>query len=276
MSVKIVVDSAIDLPNEVINELDIEVVPLTVSFGQDHYLDRLEMNSDQFYERMGLEKELPKTAQPAPGRFLEVFERLAKAGHEIICLCVSSHLSGTYNSARIAQSMTDAKVEIIDTLSASVGLGLLSYLAATSAKAGKSIQDIVTEIKQRADNLTVLALLDTLENIVKGGRMSPLNGAIANILNLKIIVEVKNGKVIPIDKIRGTQKALARMKQVMVERIGNNDLSLIGLADAINKKSAEKLKEDLQNVFQKATFISTSVGATIGAYAGKGALVLSF
>lgn len=276
MSIKVVVDSSVDLPEEILKKLDVEVVPLTVTFGDDHYLDRVEMSSEEFYNRMSIEKELPKTAQPAPGRFLEVFEKYGKIGYQIICLCLSSGLSGTYNSALLAKSMSDAEVEVIDTKSGSAGIGILTYLSAKWAEVGKSLQQITADIKEYAENLTVYALLETVENAVKGGRLSPIKGVIANLLNLKVIVEVNDGKVNILEKVRGTKKAYERLLQLVEEKAKDKVVPLVGLAHVANEKGTLILKEMLQQVFIEAEIFQTTMSGTIGTYAGKGGIVLAF
>ncbi len=276
MSVKVVVDSSIDLPEKLIEELDIRVVPLTVTFGDDHYLDKVEMTPEEFHERMAKEKELPKTAQPAPGKFLEVFEELSQKGHQVLCLCLSSGLSGTYNSARLAKSMTDADVEVVDTLSGSAGLGILSYLSAQWANLGESLQEITQDIQSYAENLTVYALLDTLENAVKGGRISHLKGAIASLLNIKIIAEVRNGKVYVLEKVRGAQRAYERLAQLVEEKTKGVQVPLVGIAHVANEKGAKLLKNVVQKVQKEAKYFECAMGATIGTYAGSGGIVLAF
>jgi len=276
MSIKIVVDSSVDLPNEYIEKIGLEIVPLTVSFGEDHYLDRVDITPEEFHDRMMREKELPKTAQPAPGRFLEVFDKFGKMGHQVICLCLSSGLSGTYNSARLAQSMTDTEVEVVDTLSGSTGLGILAYLGSKWAEVGKSLQEISKDIKEYAENITVYALLDTVENAVKGGRLSPIKGAIASLLNLKVICEVRHGKVDVIEKVRGTQKAYARLTELIAEKTQGRQIPMIGIAHVANEKGAKMLKEAVMNVHKEAEYFETAMGATISTYAGKGGLVIAF
>ncbi len=276
MSIKIVVDSSIDLPDEYVEKIGLEIVPLTVSFGEDHYLDRVDITPEEFHERMMREKELPKTAQPAPGRFLEIFDKFGKMGHQVICLCLSSGLSGTYNSAKLAQSMTDTEVEVVDTLSGSTGLGILAYLSSKWAEVGKSLQDISKDIKEYAENITVYALLDTVENAVKGGRLSPIKGAIASLLNLKVICEVRHGKVDVVEKVRGTQKAYARLTELIAEKTKGRKIPMIGIAHVANEKGAKILKEAVMNVHKEAEYFETAMGATISTYAGKGGLVIAF
>ena len=276
MTIKIVVDSSIDLPDELIDQTGVEIVPLTVSFGADHYLDRIEITPEEFQKRMSREKELPKTAQPAPGKFLEVFDKLGQMGHQVLCLCLSSALSGSYNSARLAKSMTTTEVEVVDTLSGSAGLGILSYLSTQWTHLGKSLQDITEEVQKYAENLTVYALLDTVENAVKGGRLSPIKGAIASLLNLKIICEVKQGKVDVIEKVRGTQKAYERLATLVNEKVQGRPVPMIGIAHVDNKKGAGILQEMVAKNYSDALFFQTAMGATIGTYAGKGGLVLAF
>lgn len=276
MSIKVVVDSSVDLPEEILERLEVDIIPLTVSFGDDHYLDRFEMTPEQFYSRMSMEKELPKTAQPAPGRFLESFEKHGQNGDQVVCLCLSSGLSGTYNSALLAKSMTDTEVEVIDTKSGSAGIGILTYLTVKWANLGKSLQDITHDIKKYSENLTVYALLDTVENAVKGGRLSPIKGMIANLLNLKVIVEVKNGKVDMLEKVRGAQKAYERLAQLVAEKTQGRQVPLVGIAHVANEKGALLVKELVQKVQKEAEFFQTTMGATIGTYAGIGGIVLAF
>lgn len=276
MAIKIVVDSSIDLSDNILNSLDVEVIPLTVSFGNDHYLDHVDITPEEFYARMSREKQLPKTAQPSPGKFLEIFEKHGKNGDQVICLCLSSKLSGTYNSALLAKSMTDAEVEVIDTKSGSAGIGILTYLATKWAQLGTSLTEVAEEIKRYASNLSVYALLDTVENAVKGGRLSPVKGALATILNLKIIVEVRQGKVEVSEKIRGAKRAYERLVDLFEEKTKGRTAPLIGIAHVANEKGANLLKELLQKVNDEAEFFITTMGATIGTYAGTGGIVLAF
>lgn len=276
MAIKIVVDSSIDLNDEILKTLDVEVVPLTVSFGDDSYLDRVELTPEEFYERMGREKELPKTAQPAPGRFLEIFEKHGKNGDKILCLCLSSKLSGTYNSAILAKSMTDYDIEVIDTQSGSAGIGILTYLANKWVNLGKSFSEVADEVRAYAEKLSVYALLDTVENAVKGGRLSPLKGALATILNLKIVCQVNQGRVELFDKIRGAKLAYKKLLTLFEEKAKGRSIPVIGIAHVANEKGARMLKELLQKVHKDAEIFITTMGATIGTYAGPGGIVLAF
>lgn len=278
MSVKIIVDSCVDLPEETIRELDIEVVPLTITLGQDHYLDRVELSPDDFYHKISQEGHLPKTAQPSPERYLEAFKKYGQKGQQILCLCVSSKLSGSYNSALLAKKMAspELEIEVVDSLSGSVGLGMLALKCGKWAKSGRSLEEISQDVKYYAKDLSVYSILDTVEYSVKGGRLTAAKHMINNILNFKVILEAKSGNVAIIDKVRGTKKAYERVACLVAEKTAKQEIPLFGIGHVKNAEGANQLGALIKQFQQNAEYIITSISASMASHIGFGGIVLAF
>jgi DegV family protein with EDD domain len=226
MAVRIVTDSASDLPQDVCDELAIEVVPLTIRFGDTEYVDRKELTTDEFWRKLERSSVLPETAAPSVGAFEETFRRLADAGADgIICINLSAQLSATMQSAQVAAKALDGlcPIAIIDSKSASMGIGNLVLHAADRAAAGADLDTIVREVEQRRERQHVLATLDTLEYLRKGGRIGGARALLGSMLSIKPVIAVKDGTVDEAGKVRTRSKALRfivdRVPQRGVERV---------------------------------------------------------
>lgn len=221
MGLRIVTDSTSDLPVELRREYGIEVIPLTVHFGPESFLDGVEMDADGFWAKLGSSSHHPKTAQPAPGDFLEVYKRIHAEGDEILSIHVSGRLSGTINSAQIAaQMLPEATITLLDTKSVSMGLGMIAIEASKLAKKGQSAAEILAQLQPLCDNMNILFTLDTLEFLQKNGRIGKAQALLGGLLGIKAILQVdKEGLVAPADKVRGRSKVLARTLELMQERV---------------------------------------------------------
>lgn len=273
---KIITDSSADLPFNIIEKYDITVVPLTIKMGLHEYLEGITLTSEEFFTKMFASAELPKTSQPSPSAFVNVFTKF-DAAHELLCLTVSSGLSGTYQSACIGKELSGVNVTIFDTLAGSLGHGLQIIRAAELAQQGYSIEEIITNLTEYREEMNILVLLDTLENIVKGGRLSKFQGSLAKILNIKVILErVEGGKVEVLEKVRGKRKTQKRALEIMHERKADFTNTIIGISHTGNIEEAEALKQELIELFHPKEIIVNYMGATIGTYAGKGGMIVSF
>ncbi|SCH14370.1 MULTISPECIES: DegV family protein [unclassified Romboutsia] len=276
--IKILVDGGCDLPQEILKKYDINVVGLNVSFGNDEsFIAGEEIDNETFYKRMGEMKELPKTSCPSPDRFLEAY----KGEGDILLLSVSSKLSGTYSSAKLAKDMYDSdfadkKIEIIDTLNGSIGQGLLAIKAAELVLQGKSLEEIVEEIEKIKDDVIFYGTLETLENAIKGGRINPLAGKIINTLNLKAIVQITEGVVKPIDKARGLNNSLKKVLEYIDKNLENVEDKTIIIGHAHCSDKAIKIKEVLANKYNAKKIIISEVGPVMGTYASQGAILVSY
>lgn len=248
---------------------------MTIHIDGKDYLESKELSPEEFYEKMQRADKLPKTSMPSPAAFAEVFDELSEKG-PVLCLTISSGLSGTYNSACLGRDYSKGDVRVIDTLSGSLGLGIQLIEAGELIKQGKGIDEIVDHLKNMAERTKVIILLNTLENIVKGGRLSKFQGSLAKLLDIKVILHGVNGKVEILEKIRGKKKFLKRS----IELIGNlkEDFSntIFGITHINNLKDAEFLKSEIIKKYNPKEVIMNYMGATMGTYAGEEGLIISF
>ncbi len=196
--VRVVTDSACDLPDVVVDQLHLAVVPLSIRFGDEEFVDRRDLTPSEFWARCKSAKELPETSAPSVGAFQEVFEQAKRDGCDgVIVLTLSSQLSATFQSATLAaQAVTDTiAVTVIDTLAVSMAQGLLAIEIGERASDGASLQDLATHAEALVSKLGVVAALDTLEHLIKGGRVGGAKALLGQVLSIKPLVELKNGVV---------------------------------------------------------------------------------
>lgn len=271
----IVTDSSADLPQEVVERLGISVVPLTVSISGQEFREGVDLSAAEFAQKMLCCPDLPKTSQPSPSVFAETYRRLSGQG-QLLCLTISSKLSGTHESARLAKDLSDTDVEVFDTLAGSLGHGLQVMKAAELAGQGATRREIVAELERYRQGMTILILLDTLENIVKGGRLSRFQGSLANLLNLKILLEGVEGAVVLKERIMGKKRFLRRV----LERIGESgrDLAerMVGITHIDNLADVEYLSGEIQRLYQPKGVIVNHMGSTMGTYAGRGGIIVCY
>jgi DegV family protein with EDD domain len=245
MTVRIVTDSASDLPQDLCDQYGIDVVPLHIRFGDDEYVDRVELSTEQFWQRMATSSVLPETAAPSVGAFEETFRRLGDDGADgIICVNLSGAMSATMQSAQVAAKALDGvcAVEIFDSKSVSMGQGDLTLFAARRAQEGADIDTILAELEDRRRRSRLLATLDTLEFLRKGGRIGGAQALLGSMLSIKPVITVNDGVVQPAGKVRTRSKALRfitdKIQQCSVEsasvlHAGAPDVDeFLGLLDA--------------------------------------------
>jgi DegV family protein with EDD domain len=273
--VRLITDSSADLPEELIKKYHIAVVPLNIYIQDKEFQEGENITSKEFFHKMFSSDKLPKTSQPSPLAFANVFKQFSK-DDEILCLTISSGLSGTYQSACVGKSMCDLSVTVFDTLAGSLGHGILVLKAAELAEKGLTVNEIVNKLNSYKKSMNILILLDTLENIVKGGRLSRFQGSIAKILNLKILLEGVNGKVVLMEKIRGKKKFLNRVLDVIDERKKDFSNTIFGITHVDNLSDVEFIKNEIIKRFHPKDIIINDMGATMSTYAGKGGMIISF
>jgi DegV family protein with EDD domain len=269
MAVKVVTDSTADLPQEVVDELDITVVPLTVLFGQETYKDGVEITREEFFERLVNGTILPRTSQPPVGDFVEVYKKLSDEGHEIVSVHVSDKLSGTMNSARLAaEEVPGAKIAIVDSGTAALALGLVAKATGEAAKAGKS-HDVVAAIAQdAADKTDVYFVVDTLEYLQKGGRIGKASALIGGLLSFKPILTVVDGLVHPHEKVRTRAKAVAKIAEIA---INNGPYAEVGIIYDARGEAVDTLFGQLEPLSDRPV-VAGPIGAVIGVYSGPGVI----
>jgi DegV family protein with EDD domain len=266
MAVRIVTDSASDLPQSVCDELGIEVVPLTIRFGNTEYVDRKELSTEEFWRKLASSTVLPETAAPSVGAFEETFRALADGGADgIVCVNLSAKLSATMQSAQVAAKALDGlcPVSIVDSMSASMGIGNLVLHAARRAQDGADLDTIVHEVEARRDHQRVLAALDTLEYLRKGGRIGGAQALLGSMLSIKPIVAVVDGAVEPAGKVRTRSKAL----QFIVERIPTHGVERVAVLHA-SAPDVDEFVALVQPRVPEADVVVGHIGPVIGVHTG--------
>ncbi|KXS50093.1 DegV family protein [Halanaerobium congolense] len=224
--IAIVTDSTCDLPAEFMEKYSIEFVPLIVHFKEDTYYDKIDLDSDKLFSMMENSDELPTTSQPSVGLFIEKYQKLAAEYDQIISIHISSALSGTLESARLAaQQVEDIAVEVIDSKSTSSGLGFLVLLAAEMIESGKSVEEIKETLSVEREKLTIYFTVNELTYLEKGGRIGKAQAFLGSIFNFNPILELSTevGEITPKEKIRGYKKTNQKMIELALEAAGNSD-----------------------------------------------------
>ncbi|HDR7636571.1 MULTISPECIES: DegV family protein [Bacillus] len=281
MGVKIITDSAADLPVELLQAYDIDLIPLRVyDEAETEYLDGVTLKSVTLLQKMR-EGAVYKTSLPSLETFQEKFVSYAKEGNPCIYLAFSSELSGTYQSSvlikkEVKETYTDLDLEIIDTKCASLGQGIVVLEAAKMAKEGASKEEILNRVAFLMEHMEHIFTVADLQYLVRGGRLSKVAGFIGGLLNIKPILNVDEGKLIPLEKVRGKKKVLSRIVDIMEERGKDLKGQTIGMTHGDDLETAEALKALITERFGCEVFIVNTIGAAIGAHTGPGALTLFF
>ncbi|WP_433772356.1 DegV family protein [Bacillus wiedmannii] len=281
MGVKIITDSAADLPVELLQAYDIDLIPLRVyDEAETEYLDGVTLNSVTLLQNMR-EGAAYRTSLPSLETFQEKFVSYAKEGNPCIYLAFSSELSGTYQSSvlikeEVKESYADLDLEIIDTKCASLGQGLVVLEAAKMAKEGATKEDILNRVAFLMKHMEHIFTVADLQYLVRGGRLSKVAGFIGGLLNIKPILNVEEGKLVPLEKVRGKKKVLSRIVDIMEERGKDLKGQTIGMTHGDDLETAEALKELITERFGCEVFIVNTIGAAIGAHTGPGVITLFF
>ena len=272
MTVRIVTDSASDIPSELAQELGVVVVPCTVSFGTEVFRDGVDITKDEFFERLTTSKVMPTTAQPSVSDFIEAYKPLVDQGDEIVSVHVSGKLSGTLNSARLAmQEFPNAKIETVDSLQASMGVVLAVKAAAEAAQAGADMEAVVAVAQDAVSKIDTYFALDTLEYLQKGGRIGKAQALMGSLLSVKPVLTIADGEVHPFEKVRTRARAIQRMKDLATEGAPYADLALIHWS---SEAAVADMAAHLAQFTSKPVIIG-SVGASIGVHAGPGMIALA-
>ena len=266
MGIRVVTDSACDLPAPLVDALGIEIVPLSIRFGSEELVDRTELGADEFWARLEHTEALPETAAPSPGAFESCFRNLVDRGATgIVCINLSSHLSGTMQSAQVAAAAVAGicPVQVIDSQSASMGQGNLCLTAARRAADGDSLESIVAEVVDRRDRTQLFATLDTLEFLKRGGRVGNARALLGTMLSIKPVVELRDGIVEEAAKVRTRSKAL----RFLATKAAENEIEHLAVLHG-NAPDLEDLFDLLAPVFPRDEIITGLVGSVIGTHAG--------
>lgn len=271
-NIKIVTDSTCDLTNTEAEQLNIHIIPLSISINGKTYLDRVDISPSTFMEKMKLSKQLPKSSQPAVGEFVELYDRLGSDGSEVLSIHMTGKMSGTVEAARSAAEMTDTKVTVIDSLFISKALAYQVRTAATLANKGYEMSEIIKSINMVRSETKLYVVVDTLENLVKGGRIGKGRAMIGSLLNIKPIALLEAGEYSPVAKVRSQSQAIKYLITQFMDDVKGKSISSVAVCHADGLEFALKIKEKIEEV---TGFMNVEINDTtpvISTHTGPGAI----
>jgi DegV family protein with EDD domain len=274
VGVRVVTDSTCDLPQDLIDALHIEVVPLSIRFGDEEFVDREELSTEEFWARLRTSEVLPETAAPSAGAFEATFRDLIGRGATgIVCINVSSRLSATMQAAQVAAALVggECPIQVIDSLTCSMGLGALCLTAARRAADGDPLGRIIDEVTSRRDRTRIFAALDTLEFLKKGGRVGNARALLGSMLSIKPVVEIRDGVVEEAGKVRTRSKSL----KVLVEKVAAQPIDTLAVVHG-QADDLDELLELLNPIKPRDEIVTGLVGPVIGTHAGPGVIGVTF
>lgn len=279
--VMVVTDSTANIPPELLNGNPVVSVPLQVIWGSEIFRDGIDMQASEFYERLVVDKVLPSTSQVTPEEFKSLYGRLISEGYDILSIHISGDLSGTLNSAVQAKhAFPDANIELFDSRSTSMALGFQVLSAARMAESGGSLAECKAVAEKAAKHSGVYFVLSTLEFLHRGGRIGGAQAFLGNMLNLKPLLELRNGRIEAIERVRTLAKATDRLLDLVESKIKNESGPIRLCAVHANaKKEAEILLERAKQRFSPSLIsdaVISTVSPVLGTHAGPGALGLVF
>lgn len=273
MKVRIIVDSAADLTAEVKSQ--VTMIPLTVSFDDEEFADGIALSREEFYQRLESSDVLPKTSQASPAVYAEYYQVVADAGESAVVITLASALSGTYQSAMIA-SEEYPHIYVVDSKTATVGIGILTMRALELVAEGKDAKTVAEVLEQEKQDIRLVAVLDTLEYMKRGGRISKATAFAGNLLNIKPVISVQDGRIQVIGKARGSKQGNSMMLQQIAQGGGVDMarpymLGYTGLSDEM----LQRLMEDSDALWPEAP-ATAGIGSVIGVHAGPGAVAIAY
>ena len=273
--IHIVTDSTSDLRPEVLKSYGVHMVPLSIQIGEKTYLDRIDLEPEPFLALMAEAEELPKSSQPAPGVFKELYDELGKDGDQVLSIHMTGGMSGTVESARAAAELTDTDVTVIDSRYISYALTFQVLEAAKMAKEGKTMEEIVAKVDEIRKNTKLYVVVDTLDNLVKGGRIGKGRALVGSFLKIKPIASLDDGEYTPVAKARSHKKVVDWLYEDFIERTKGKTVKGVGFAHANGFAMAEPLRERIvESGFEDSYFDFTT--PVISTHTGIGALGFMF
>jgi DegV family protein with EDD domain len=275
--IRIATDSTSDLPAALRREYDIAVIPLKIIFGDEAFRENIDLTTKEFYEKLAQTEKLPATSQPSPGEFQEFYEELTKDGSTIISIHISSLMSGTCQSAKIAQSvLTDRDITVVDSKLVASALGIVVLAAAKAVKAGKGKEEILQIVHKMIESVQTYFVVDSLENLEKGGRIGKAAAFLGGMLNIKPVLTIDEGVIAPFEKIRGKGKALERLVEIAKNFTNTYGNVRCVLSHANVLEEAVKVHERIGTELHCTELMLADIGAVVGTHAGAGTLALFF
>ncbi len=276
MAVKIVTDSAGDIPAEIAKDLDITVVPLYVQFGSKTYRDGVDIVPDQFFKMLDHDSIIPTTSTAAPYDFAETYRKLHKSSDGIISIHISSKVSATYNAACRGRDMLEEgqqdKVEVIDSKLATIGMGLLAIHAAKAAKEGQNMRSILEQIASIIPTIKVFGLLDTLKYVVRGGRLGKLGTLLSSVLPLKPLLTIKDGMVEPFGAVRTRTNGIERIFELVKSSI---NIKEVAISHSSNEDEVKSFVDRLKTIIPEIKPTIARLGPALGVHGGPGTFLVA-
>lgn len=268
----IVTDSTADLPESLIEEYQVHVVPLRVHFGEEVFLDWVELKPGSFYNKLRKSDILPRTSQPSPGDFVEKYREIGE-NQTIISIHISSQLSGTYQSAMMAKDMLpEMDIHVFDTRLGSISHGVVALEAAKAARGGSTKEEVLALVDHLIGGIKIFFMVDTLEYLQKNGRIGRAQAMLGSLLKVKPILTLVDGIVTPKEKARGRSKALDRLVQICQEEFGTGKPVKVAILHSDALEEALGLEERCSEVFKYKDVLYANLGAVIGTHVGPGAV----
>ncbi|WP_223593259.1 DegV family protein [Neobacillus bataviensis] len=274
--IKIVTDSTLDISNDTAEQLGIVIVPLSITINGETYLDRVEIDPVEFIENMSAANELPKSSQPPAGAFLEVYDRLGKEGYEVLSIHMTGKMSGTVRSAESAAQMSETKVTVVDSQFISKALSFQVKEAAEMAKQGKSMEEILERLQSVREHTKLYLMVDTLENLVKGGRIGKGKAFIGSLLNIKPIASLEGAEYTPVTKVRSHSQVVKFMVKQFAEDIKGKTIRGVGIAHAEAHELSIKIKNSIIELTGYQDIEIDYTGPIVSTHTGPGALALMY
>jgi DegV family protein with EDD domain len=275
MTVRIITDSTADLPPQVAKELGITVVPVYLRFGEKVYRDGVDMGHDEFYRKLAEGSVQPATSQPTPADFAAAYKKLSKESDEMVSIHVTGKLSGTCNSAlQGSRELVESgcRIEVMDSLSTSMGLGLVAMAAARSAGAGESLQAVRDEVREVIPRIRLFGVFDTLKYLVRSGRLGKAKALLGSVLNVKPLLTMRDGELMPAGMARTRSKGVDRLFELLKNALNIQELAIV---HSTTPDEAGSLKERIASVFERKGIHISRLGPALGVHGGPGALILA-
>ncbi len=271
--VALVIDSTAYLPKDLVEKYNIYVIPLIVNWAGEGLYDGIDITPAVFYDRLGKAKEMPSTSQPSAGEFHDLFSKISETADSIVCLTISSELSGTYASANAARDMMEGfPIEIVDTRSTVMGLGFMALAAARAIENGADYKAAAQAARDLIPKIRVIFVVDTLEFLHRGGRIGGAQRLLGSVLSIKPVLQLEDGRIEPMNKVRTKRKAIQFMiDQAVTDLQGKSDVH-IAMLNAVAPQDAQQAGEELRQRLNPGELVYADLSPVIGTHVGPGAV----
>ena len=279
INMRVIIEGSTDFPKELLDKMGVKVVGINIAFGDENYIGGVDISEETFYKKMRGCKELPKTSSPSPEKFIEMFDCEEE---EILIITLTSKLSSTYSSAVLAKNIylehnpgANKRIAVVDSLSGSIGVGLMVYKANKLIQEGKSLKEVAEYLENIKTDLAFYGVLNTLDNAIKGGRVNPIAGKLINALNFKVIIEISEGVVKPIDKARGESNSVKKLLEIVKNNVNDTTNKTLVIGHSNCEEKAYKIAKQIEENYEYKDIIISSIGPVMGTYTSEGAILIA-